>query len=424
VAIDQAQLRHQIQYLWQALAGNPANRARAIAHVARNHGSPDIQTWVRELIANHSADSPGRREALLLLLDISEPLFPNIQITWVEEEDNPEPISIRVDPELGRITIAINLASHFRLWVIARELTRAHNGSGWVSKKALRAALARFNISYSDFHLRRLLQEGQGLFWNLSPKRVYIRSSRFLSRELTRQTLATNPDLVSTNRPGVRDVYLSPSGSLEQWEATLYAGWLAHRNNPTIARETLAALFGRSGDTIRRWEHNRLSDIVSIRKNYSQSRITGEAMERLPEHAQSYLANVYQGKTAQEIRLYWRLPNTYQVAAIRQHPRRGQASKVRKAVNAEFDHPAAMWRGGLQRLKLYFDHPQRLRAYARKRGGVYYLWLGENKHGQGIWEPTSTGFPDTRPRERAGFKPEYWVFKARREKVQAFVMNS
>ena len=60
---------------------------------------------------------------------------------------------IRVEPELGRAAIALNKAAEFRLYVIAREMTRRGDGSGRANKKALKKQLRAYGLSYSREHL-------------------------------------------------------------------------------------------------------------------------------------------------------------------------------------------------------------------------------------------------------------------------------
>src|SRR5690606_28703485 len=178
---------------------------------------------------------------------------------------------------------------------------------------ALFAALEAYGIHYTATHRYRLLRAGDGLFWNLSKKHLYLRNPGYVAVKLAEAA----PVLFSTNRPGVRDVYLSPTGSLENWEGMIYAGWMAHRENPTIARETLERLFGRSHDTLQRWEKQRLEHILIVRANYCQCPDADAFFYHIPEHSQTYVAQVtFQGQPTQVTRLYWRMPNTYQVVGI------------------------------------------------------------------------------------------------------------
>jgi hypothetical protein len=271
-----------------------------------------------------------------------------------------------------------------------------------VSKKALRAELAQFGVSYTRQHLNLLLKAGDGLFWNRCKRYLYLRSPAYISTQL----ISRYPDLAVTNRPGVRDVYLSPAGSLEQWEAMIYAGWHTHREAPTLSREELERLFNRDQNTIRRWEQTRLTNIITVRHNFAQAdprRISFTP----PPYSQPYVANVYTKDGWQQVmRVYWQLPNSYEPHGIRQHPRKGQASKTRKAANDCFDLPANERRGGMHRLRRYFDSGEGLRSYTDKYNTVGYLWRGENKRGAGMFEPSGDGFGVTTARERAGFKTE------------------
>lgn len=328
---------------------------------------------------------------------------------------------LRADPELGRVCVCLSVAAEFRFYVIARELTRQAGGSGKVSRSQLWQALAVYDIGYSRRHFNRLLKAGDGLFWRLTPKFLYITNPGRLAALLAQ----IGPEYFTTNTPGVRDVYLSPTGSLEQWEAAIYAGWLTHRENPTISREALEKLFNRSGDTLRRWEQNRLDQVMTIRTNYAQCPDpTGEYHRYLPEHSQPYLANTkHNGVWVQQQRVYWRLPNSYKTKFIRQHPHKGQASKVRKAVNAALDRPADGKRGGDHELRRYFDNAKHLKDFAARHHTTGYLWRGENRHQAGVFEINRNGFPQTYTNERAGFAQEELFFLIERQRVEAWLAS-
>ena len=307
---------------------------------------------------------------------------------------------IRVEPELGRAAIALNLAAVYRVYVIAREMTRSGDGSGKAAKKALKEQLRAYGLSYSREHLSRLLKAGEGLFWNRSRSDLYL----YKPARVATAMAAIDPSVFATNKPGVRDMLLSLTGSLEAWEATLYAAWLAYRGNPTLARETLATLFGRSADTLRQWETQHLVQTVTVRTNYTQcphpNEETDRYLEHIPAHSQAYRGALrFQGQWRAVTRLYWQTCNTYQVHGLRQHPRKGQAGKVRKAINNVLDQPANERRGGSLRSRRYFDTPEGLKRQVDRYGGAYYLWRGENRRGWGIFELNGTGFWVTYPDE-------------------------
>ncbi|MBZ0287455.1 MAG: hypothetical protein K8I30_07560, partial [Anaerolineae bacterium] len=154
---------------------------------------------------------------------------------------------VRVDWELGRLAIKTHTAEAFRLWAIARDLTIREGGSGAIFKKQLRKRLNTLHVSYSPRHFNRLLQDGLNVFWRLdagSDKLYLISYAKVSERLLIEAGEAEAP----TNLPGVRPVYLDPSGGVQRWESMLYAGWIAGRGYKeavTISRDTLADLFGR-----------------------------------------------------------------------------------------------------------------------------------------------------------------------------------
>jgi hypothetical protein len=342
---------------------------------------------------------PERR--LVHLSAVFERILNNITVI---EPDPPSPTlpevePIRTEPELGRMCVGAYLAGEFRLWCICRELTRQADGSGKVSRKALRGVLERYGITYTRQHFNALLRAGNRLFWNLSKRYIYLRSRQFVAVELAKR----HPELVETNRPGVREMYVSPAGSLEQWEAMIYAAWHMYREGPTISRIQLDKLFNRSQETLRRWERDRLQNIITVRSNYAQCHDARDINFTPPQDSFTYLAEV-RTRTGTYIveRLSWRLPNTYSPTGIRQHHRKGQARKVRSAINHHLTTPAEERHGGTHMVKRYFDSGDAIRCYTQKHNTIGYLWRGETPRQIGVFEPSTDGFTRTRAGERIG----------------------
>lgn len=322
--------------------------------------------------------------------------------------------TLRVDPELARIAVGLNLASQFRLWVVARHLTRIDDGSSKVSKRDLKATLSDYHITYTRQYFNSLIRAGEGVFWNIDRDTLYIRSGQFVAKQLTQQALEQSPDLL-LNKAGVQEVLLSPSGSLEQWQATIYAGWLAHREDPTISRVALEKLFNRSADTLREWERTCLKPHLKIRSNYAQCAFTQTWEKVQPDPTFTYIARTQNGEQA---RFIWQLPNTYITKGIKIHQHRGQSKKVRQAVNKQLQQPANHWRGGSPVCKLYFDSAKMLRSHLKKHDGIYYLWRGKNRHQHGIYEATETGWAETSAKERASFRHERAIKAGRQVRIQ------
>ena len=392
---------------------DPRRAAALIADVVAHH-APELRAWAEaQLRARHpwlrlpgSVQNPAVKppeaqyQALfgvqpMIALQASEP--PAVAAT------DAQTMALRVDPELGRLCIALRWAGALRLWVVIRQSVREQGGAGWMARPALRDALGTYGVKCSARHLRRLLASGEGLFWNVTRERVYMRSWAYLAAQLTQQALVAHIGQAERNRLGSREMCMPVSGSLEAWEAQLYAAWLAYRNNPTISRSQLSDLFGRDATVLRRWERTRLAGQLTVRHNYAQCPDHQAFYDHIPSHATSYAAWVrWEGKPKRVARVRWQLPNTYQTGAIKQHHKKGQAAKVRRRVNIVTETmPADERRGGWHRL--YFDQAATLRRFVRTHPETEgrYVWRGENRWRQGIFEINTSGFPLTHALERA-----------------------
>lgn len=418
-------LRNTLNTLWQQLAANPRNRALAFANILWHRDEPQLRQLYTDLIAQHTPLGEERSQALRLL---SRPALVKPQPLAVV----PQPVVsyLRVEPELGRLSIAVGCAAELRLWVIGREITRSEQGSGVISKTQLSERLARMGIVYTRRHFNRLVAQGSGLFWRIHQKRLYLGSIIKVSQALSRQAQEQGVTL-HTNLPGVRELLVDVSGTLERFEALLYAAWLASRGQSetlTIARDTLSGLFHRCANTIRRWEQTRLKDIVIVRPNFAQCSDVARYFPYLPSHARAYAAQVvFNGQLQTVIRLRWQLPNTY-TALIEPHTHKGQAGKVRRAMNA--DLPADTKRGGSCRL--YLASPEALKRRYRslkfrlgQLGDVnrpVYVYLGEHRRTrQGMFEITNSGLVFTEANERLAPKYERRLFRQQQQQRRQFL---
>ena len=426
---------NELKTLWQALEPNKRNRALLIARLIVTHGTDEQKVLYTEKIKAETFLCDERHEALQILA-------PNKAALWLSSvvDKNtlihPPSKPIRMDVESGRLAIALKKGSEFRLWSIAREMVRQDQGTGKIARNALYEALEEFGVDITRDHFSRLLRQGRGLFWRIDENTytIYINSPRQVAPFLVEAALKINPTLVATNLPGGRDMYVSVSDSHEGFEAALYAGWMSHREDPTISREVLSSLFDRSEDTLRRWENTRLQGIVTVRENYAQYEPEPNTWASfIPDHARPYLANVKreEGYT-QVIRYRWRIPNTYITSPIRQHPKRGVNRKasfiVRRlldqtpggfSVPAQAGQPTSFF--GQEIKKLYFHDGKKIKRYVKKTGcSERMLWRGQDKYGRGVFEPT-TSYGQTYPNERARFKQEYHFFKKLRMKTQEYL---
>lgn len=325
--------------------------------------------------------------------------LPQVTLALAEPEDD-APLQVKIDPELGRVVVGLQRTSEFRVWAVARHFFGV---PGWADREALLTVLRSHGVISSKRHFNRVLQQGRGLFWGVSAERVYLRGYVKLAARLTGIARKRKPDLVATNVPGVRPVYLRVGGELGDFKAQIYAGWLMYREAPTIARDTLCKLFACTKDTLRNWEA-RLGATLDVIPNYAQTAIDPRdddaVFDYIPEHSYNYVTR------RGELRIRWRQPNTYNPHHIWSHAHKGQSRKARTAsVYAAWVQPVETWAAPASPDKLAFDRShrepkryfadaKRLRRLLRRLGEgetPYYVFRGRDRYDHGIWELSLDG---------------------------------
>ena len=303
---------------------------------------------------------------------------------------------VRLDSEVGRLSIALHLTAAMRVWAIARAIKE-----GQWSLEALWQELAVRGITYSDRHKRRILSEGEGVFWNIDWKMNQLYLIR-PAATLTRRAKLLDPKLTHSNLPGLkRDVYVPISANLEEWEAYIYAGWLAAKKKSDISRIGLSKLFNRSKRTIIRWENNHLVGIIKITPNLVQTDQKPEDCNA-PVHHYTYLVGgVGQVGAKSEDRTAWRLPNTY-TSKSRVHKQNGQRKQMLCiAKNAAELQPSTEKGGGLPRnARQIFTNADKASKAASESNKAVKLVIGHTRTGTRKSELTMTGIPKTRALER------------------------
>lgn len=382
----------------RAAIPQPARRFSVVVRlIEHNLADPALVAFLRTELGLQANDPEAdyglvsKARQMLAGLDILPPV-----------EAAPPPVEgdyIRLDPDLGRLAIGLNRGAELRLWAIARQRSTAqHGGRGWVTVEELRA-LSDEARPYSKRHLRRLLAGGHGVFWQYSGWRVYLAGVQKLAGALAQQAQAVNPALIATNIPGrMKDVYLPAGGTHEQWQALIYAGWLAAKNAPALSRATLQKLFNRTAETLARWERARLAGLVEVIPGYAQV----DARDTLDPESGAQAVYVPEGAKAYAgpdgaVYLRWQIANTYS-STIKQHNHKGQQRKVRTAVFAACNQPPDVMAGGPPvKARRYFENRKALQRAIRRHGSssprLYFL--GQDWRGRHIWEPTTTGYTRT-----------------------------
>lgn len=315
-------------------------------------------------------------------------------------EERPQLNTVAGDPESARLAVALKLSAQLRVYFVMLQMTRETNVNR-ILRKDLAARLSQMGINVSE-GARRWLYQGKGIFWNLSETHVYLIGQVRVALNLVKLAVERKLiNLIGTNRPGKRGMYIDVSGSLQQFEASTYAAWYAHRENPTIARSTLAALWNREPRILRQWEKLAGVDVITSEAQYHP-----EHFADVPEHAYMYQAAIGGGRS--ETRFRARMVNTYHSPSIKQHHKRGQSRRVFHAVteylesiqpagNCEQGEGSNAPTGGLKPTgRRYFTDSKKARSSAKRSGNrERYISLGTDKHGRAIFDYAPDGIQRT-----------------------------
>jgi len=223
-------------------ATRPVREARMTAGLERAFG--ELVTGQPSTIENlvHVSSGLKRDAALADSVQGSEPLTDN---------------AIRLDIELGRTAQGLGDARQIRVWMILEETARK-TGKNYVLRAELHSLVQSYGVRCSDRTLSRWLADGHDTYWIVTTGgHVRLIGYNKLAKKLSLRARASGlRDLVATNHPGQRRyMYVNvASNKLAEFEAAIYAAWLASRNNPTIARSTLKSLFNRDLSVLREWE--------------------------------------------------------------------------------------------------------------------------------------------------------------------------
>jgi hypothetical protein len=250
---------------------------------------------------------------------------------------------VLTDCELGRLCQARKQFSEFRLWSYG---VKTSDGSGRILKSDLFKTAQQLTLVSCKRTFNDIIQRGNGLYWQARGQYIYLAGWKRLARRQTKWAAKHAPDLVSTNLPGQRRVWLDLSGTREQGHVAIYNGWLAIKAEKNgyidISRWTLTRLWRRSVPALIRWE--RLAGI-RIEQRYAEHPDINNPL--VPAHADLHL------RTDGSEYASWRISNRFYPAPIQSHGQAGQRKKVRSACRIVADkfEPTVIKPGGRRRVK-------------------------------------------------------------------------
>lgn len=223
---------------------------------------------------------------------------------------------LEVNPQFSRLSLKAKTPLAYALWSLLRPFVNS-NHSGVFDKSQV-YAIAR-QMKFSDRHIRRIMARGNGVYWGLDNKHLFIRKPdrvRLALQRLTGDTMTPNEcyvDNLSVDLPDTQSKTI---------KAYLYYSFFWARGEITISRDSIHDETGLSHDQQRAYE-SALGDALIVRTNYAH--IYHDDLQDkprpLPEHHYSIGYNMQDmdGDTYPVIAYQYQLPNTY-IASVHNAP--------------------------------------------------------------------------------------------------------
>ena len=321
---------------------NSAFRAQQILACAKRalDNADVIALAVAEIVATLPEDTQERRDLLAQLPTPTIAIDQPKNIPLAEQPAEPTH-TVLVDSELMRVLVALGYGAQTLVYAVAQEMIRRADGDGKVSESALLDKLKSLGIEATRKTIRdRWLKEGNGVLWDwhkpskmlylYSPQRMTKRGLRGRLDAVTMALAAGRRELVETNPPGTRMIYVPIAATLKGWCGQLLAAWHNSRADHTsnISRFTLGILWGvKSKKTLISWER-----AAGIKRDACYAQYTDS--EHIPaKHAHPYLAQVTtaEGETVCEVRAMAQHSNVYNAPSMKEHQHRMNPRARRRA---------------------------------------------------------------------------------------------
>jgi len=212
---------------------------------------------------------------------------------------------IPTHPELNRIALKQHIDAEYLLWCVLRfTAVKSNSSSHFIKSDAYDAALVN-GLSWSRSQFNRILQAGNYLFWTVGESRLYLRSFDKVYNLLADKEAAA---IASS-----RFVLIKPHKSAAARRAELYWSWFISRGESTIARATIADLFGLSADQQRAYE-KLLGKRIKINTNYAHidADLYKNDLKNIPQHAHNFIQEKFNDNRVEYVNVIaYQLPNTY-----------------------------------------------------------------------------------------------------------------
>ena len=227
-------------------------------------------------------------------------------------EESPTEGPIRLYPDIAMAMLKQQFVTSGRIWLLLHYIDE--QGCGWVDIDEARERLTRKAAVLRVCgwrQLRKLLAQGEGVFWQRHNNRIWLRSISKIAAALGVQRLSGLPVVLPL------DVLLQSIGTVRaHFYASFHSGRHSkgHHSEPRpVGREKLQQLGRISRRTQRRYEQRakvHCQHNYAITKQYSEESHQEQAWRR---GRAVFLFTDYQGKLGRKEATYtaWQLPNSY-----------------------------------------------------------------------------------------------------------------
>lgn len=283
-----------------------------------------------------------------------------------------------VSPQHARLAIKAKVTLPYVVFCLLRDHAITCNGSSHYSKNEVKSLL--IDLGFSQRKWTRVFKAGNGIFWNMEYKRIYVRSYSKVTKNLERVT----SDKISWNKRYCHQIEheITAQDSSASIGAKLYLSWFMARSEVTISRDTLNDIFGLSHDQQRSYE-SLLDGILLIKHNYAHidSKKYAENPSELPEHHFTFgYERFTDSKVSVHEAIQYQLPNTFVVSSSNgSRPTTMDASvSLTKAIRASKWHTDSYLHRQCSYSHTWRDYERNngqseyIRAYAQ---GIKKLWL-------------------------------------------------
>jgi len=211
---------------------------------------------------------------------------------------------VPVEP-INRIAVKLKIDAEYLLWLVLRHAVTRDGLSGRFTRSQAYAYTVQAGLSFTHRHWNRLIEAGNGIFWGIDAKYVFVRSFDRVYK------LLADDDCISVHNPLFIAIEVKKSG-LER-KAELYWSWFMSRNEQQISRATITDLFGISADQQRSYEAH-LGPRLIIQTNYAHVDydLYKQDLKNIPTYAYSFIQERFVDNKIETINVIaYQLPNSF-----------------------------------------------------------------------------------------------------------------